>query len=408
MAYILYIPNTECGPSAYTQRSFETLRELARWSMEQALDSPAPALVPPPAPAPIQIVDYLPVIQQSTPLESLIEESIERKPISYYLNPMCQSDEIPDFIRSLDQLIVDKNWEEVAKKYSAYMPFSTPISRSSQFNQSMPADEVEFITKLVYNYAAVIPTSPLIRYNTSKFNPNVETYLLEIMRGKENLIFLENKGGYHLSDAIQVYRVLREFLFHPSWEWLGRKLYPGISLPAFRNTLEHMNMDYLVNLCSTWIREEEPTDSMRELIISLYTVQTYKYVSNATSQHIGSSNFLTTYINSMTAGDTNISNSLNALPLRFRLWISDGVTHSTCTSSLEKLGVPKVRRAEGQRYIGLEALPAASQDRALTYYSLMNVSWKRSETTDCVEAGIPDGVCSDICGGLSNYLSPIN
>lgn len=411
MAYILYIPNPECGPTAYTQRSFETLKDLARWSMDQALES---SVVPVPAQV-LHDADIVP--HQSTPLEELDvpDEEVaatpiqEKKPISYYINPLCTDYDTNSTTRELDDLIVNQDWAAVAEHYRKAIPITQYIyGTGNNRNNILVKHEVEFMTKLIYRQTTLVSPNILWKYDINKFDPSVETHLLSFMN--ESLTSVLHSSNAFLNDSLRIYKILHYFSYHSSWYWMDTKT---TNLPAFMNTLEKMSSDDIMNICLSWIRNEKPSDYIRELILSLYTLQYYSYNSTTTSGGVGSNKYLTSYLSESSSesptestSSITIGKSYTSLPVEFRVWAADGVTYSTCTTALEKIGITKVRRSEGQRYIYISDI--SGYPSYTDYHCLRYVSWKQKEDDMTLLSESTTGYLSGYsdCDQIAGYLHP--
>jgi hypothetical protein len=396
MAYILYIPNPECGPTAYTQRSFETLKDLARWSMEHALDSaaaPVPALVS---------HDASTTQQQSTPLEQLdaailvSDVAEDKKLICYYINPLCLGCKVNAKTSTLDNLIIARDWGSVAMHYSDNMPFSKGLYGGTNVrNLILTEDEVIFIAKLVYRHSVLVSPDYLWRYNTNRFPPCVEEKLLSRVKIGTPVVLQDTNPK--LVDALTIYRVFRDYDYHHSWTWVHAT---AVKKPAIYQILSNITSDTLVSFCLSWVRDEESNELTRKTILAYYTLQEYAYRSGATSCSVGSDQYLTSYLRNSSLEDISHGSLIlySSLPIDFRKWAAQGLTHSTCTSILENMGVSKVRRSEGQRYMSISEV--AESDYNLTNYcSLQYSQWRKSNETT---------VPYEECDSLSNYLCPLN
>jgi hypothetical protein len=103
-----------------------------------------------------------------------------------------------------------------------------------------------------------------------------------------------------------------------------------------------------LSLISEWWSGNKTTDAIRELLVKLVTVNFYKTSIKADkSKSVGSSEFLEQFF--------TYAMKLE-LPAEFIAWAIKGTTHRHCKKALQEIGVPQVRRAEGQRFVGLFAL----------------------------------------------------
>jgi hypothetical protein len=110
-------------------------------------------------------------------------------------------------------------------------------------------------------------------------------------------------------------------------------------------------------LMTEWWNGERTTDEIREFMIKLTALRFFVNSPNK-STTVGSAEFLDQFFKHV----TNL-----ALPKDFISWAIKGTTHRHCKKALQELEIQQARRAEGQRYVGLEEIKDPLDEESSKY-----------------------------------------
>lgn len=167
--------------------------------------------------------------------------------------------------------------------------------------------------------------------------------------------------GYSLIPSIplsqnyfKIYRFFNEKKQHTSWN--------KISIDT--ENLHYDKIDQLVNkLIGDWWSGSKASDEVRELMLKLIITQNFEQSIQNTL--IGASEFRTSYF--------NIVQKISDLPPAFLDWATQGTTFAHCKKALGDLGIPQIRRADGQKFANLNPIDVAKASYTFAYDTLDSV-----------------------------------
>lgn len=396
MTYTVYIPDVAHGPAAYTQRAFTSIKELARWAMDEALAEPPRAdvieldtlvkaareLIPSVASfVHKEIPDATAVEKMLQPMAALVHEKMkenmglkdllddlakvgqapveETAPAAEEEPPVWDLDTDAWFATddTLDQAfkgpVGERDWKSVAKMFCDKL-VETGFEKFDVKKEEMCEDGVKRMVhnpnhlvmrsdlaiglQLAIEHAAVVgadlfPEVP-VRWELlpPEFKEQCQAYIQK-MNPLEVFLWPSNPLT---TGVYQIVRFFTDGKRHETWVHANMASGP-FSLGA----------DTAIKLISEWWSGVRASDAIRELMIKAVTVRTYA----SEGGDIGGAEFLTAYTGHVTKLE---------LPAAFVEWATRGTTHRHCKKALGELGVGQVRTAAGQRYKSLRPITKES------------------------------------------------
>lgn len=383
MTYTVYIPDVERGPTAYTQRAFTSIKELARWAMDEALAEPPrvdvvdvePMIKAAQAMVPTVASLFHEKLKENTGVEELLAEltkvglSMGQKPVEspppeatvgeppVEESPVWDLDTDAWFAAddSLDQTfkgpVGERNWRSVATKFcdkiveTGFENFDVRKTQTDENgvkrmvhnpNHIVMRSDLAIALQLAVDHAALVgadlfPEVP-VRWELlpPEFKEECRKYIqrrnpIEIALWPSNPL---TKGIY------QIIRFFADGKRHQSWSDAN------LSSGTFRLG----GGPTAIQLISDWWSGVRASDAVREFMIKAVTVRTY---ASEGGSDIGGAEFLSAYTGHVAKME---------LPAVFIEWATRGTTHRHCKKALGELGVGQVRTAAGQRYKGLRPI----------------------------------------------------
>ncbi len=157
---------------------------------------------------------------------------------------------------------------------------------------------------------------------------------------KRNMLFQPATLRYDiLGDALKIYHYCKYPKYHKSWR--------SEALPILRGITDSSIQD----LISDWMQECTISEAMREYIITAIIISNFEKKDTSPAPEtfwVGSNQFSQTFI--------EVSKEETHLPSGFVAWATSGITFKLMKKVLKQLGIQQVRRAEGQRYQGIQRL----------------------------------------------------
>lgn len=362
MTYTVYIPDTERGPTAYTQRQFDTIKALAKWAMDAALDEPAapvskPAIEITGAPDLNNISDVVPPdSKQQAPIDKLLSllkvptgapavavstDLFVKKPV-----PVDEyTDDTDSWFSDVSESVWaeplrSRNWKRVAEMYLGEIPLNTDGPGTIR----VAHEEYQWLYSLFVNHPQVIADNlfPDTEVRWAELPPAFMKACTEALSKKEDYVYQTQK---HIDlplakDAITVLKFFQAGRRHESWKDVTIEASEGLvwGAAAAEKTAE--------KLLIHWWKNQKPTDAMREFMLRAIVLQYYKHTTEASI--IGSSEFLTSYTECVQRMGKE-----GVLPAAFMDWVTRGTAYKHCKNALTALGIASVRRSDGQKYANL-------------------------------------------------------
>ena len=330
MAYIVYIPDVERGPLAYTQRQFATIKELARWAMDAALEEApaAPAVAPVAAPTPAVIV----------------KETGWNVDTSSWLEP---TDPLFEALGASD-------WPAVAEY------FCTTI-RKTGFKEAVTSwyvseEELALFSKLIVESPVSHVVGSLLPDTTCRWDL-LPTEFAGACRAWE-IQTANTRWFSHLvpcmpatEDFHAVYTFIKEGKRYTAWKDTTIEL-EGVGEWNQQNTGAIVEA-----LVRAWWHGEKVSPEVRAFLMKACIVRLFDQQQGTT---FGAEEFLTTF--------TRMSRKDVSLPPALIDWAMQGLSHKHCKAVLGELGITQVRRSDGQKYVGLTTPrgPTGSSEEAST------------------------------------------
>ncbi len=330
MAYILYTPDTERGPAAYTQHCFASLGELRTW-VEKETTPPLAKLLNEPCP-----------------------ESAEKNiDTSVLLTADCFSSDIRVLKRAIDA----KNWKQAAEEYLHFVCSNlieytgaslslVPVSARhapivDEHQSGISIEEYNVLVSLIHR----IPIKDMLSvfsptFRESTFADQLSSFISEEL-AKVSYNMAEKTGQTGMGtflvckheitkELLQIYSLVARCHAYKSWK--------DIAL-AYEDEKDEEKL--AIRVCREYI-QGGMTDKLREYLLSLVIMCYYAPTYN-TRDTIGSAELF----NQIQMLDFGI------VPKKLMFALMKDLTHSHVKHALAALDINCVRRSEGMKYIGI-------------------------------------------------------
>lgn len=368
MTYIIYIPDMARGEAAYTQRSFDSLKDLARWAMDAALDAQPTECVK------HEIVTPTVKLSPAADVAAILKRELNAEISTAVVKPvnLGTTNETlpctPDVSANITLVLAAApEWNEdtsgwftddspMAKALDArdWRSFARHVVQElldNAFTFSMnPSDllrteEIHLFLKSAIKYLPTLcedlaPMLADVRWNVLPVSFQKELEKAVTAKIVEMGLSPSRKVKHPVAKAFcEMISFFRDGKRHISWK----------AMPVTFRELEMFKtspLDFAEALMTEWWNGERTTDEIREFMIKL-TVLRFFVNSPNKSTTVGSAEFL----------DQFFKHVMNlAMPKGFISWAIKGTTHRHCKKALQELEIQQARRAEGQRYVGLEEI----------------------------------------------------
>lgn len=372
MGYILYTP-TETADT-FSQKTFGSLAELAKWAVAQALEAPIPTVasatvIPEVAPAPV-----IPIYPEVSSVTLTPDVSAPTADVSAAAVDMAgwfsEESESP-----WKKVLTEKNW------VGAACLFRNLIEKCYSCNFDTP--EPTFMSMLHG------PTST----HAIKSTPFEVIDILYSLCKKEPVHVIERLGGCaevqwdklpaefwkacdaeysraiapfaaspkaltnpFLKDIDAIYTFFHDMTINDKWN----KAALEVDDILWENTQKLT--EYLVG---EWVAGRPASDEIMQFFIKLVVAGRYAPTEES-ERTVGASEFMDEY-------QRMVSGLTGHLSGEFVGWATKRVQHRHCKAALAELGIRQVRRSEGQRYIGLKLLDEGGMIHNRTYTSTSNL-----------------------------------
>lgn len=372
MTYIVYIPDVARGEAAYTQRSFGSLKDLARWAMDSVLDGPADTQTN-------DMIKHTIVTSTTSMPETSTVKSIEVRPMHEILTSLTEEKEAADVSANTTGVATEPEWDEDTSGWF------TEESKQSKFLAAR--DWPHFASGVIYeifenSFTYTMETTGVLHpedvslfLNTAiKYLPtlcedlaptyaNVRWSILPLCFYKQ--LEIEMKDKIMRSGASPIYNakhpVVKTFCEMINFFRDGKRHISWKTIPVTFHGLEMFKtspLDFAEVLVREWWNGDRTTDEIREFMIKL-TVLRFFVNSPNKSTTVGSAEFL----------DQFFKHVMNlAMPKDFISWAIKGTSHRHCKKALQELEIQQARRAEGQRYVGLEEIKDPLNEEGVSKY----------------------------------------
>lgn len=356
MTYIVYIPDVARGEAAYTQRSFGTLKDLARWAMDAALESntmnAAPAVevaaVVEEIPRPMDIREMVDL--RAVVLEPKIEEKDKEKDKEKEKEKDVSAGEWNvdtstwfEEESAVSKLIEERNW----KKFAAYV-FNTLEKNAFTFSREsrdiLTSADFYLFMRTAFNYLPALTEDLLpelvgVQWELlpAEFKSSIETCCADNIWYSDRKLQTWAVCNHPVAkNFFEIIKFFREGKRHNSWK-SDTVFFQGMEL--------HKAPTHQIGLAliKAWWSGDKTTDEIREFMIKLTALNFFVNGNRTTS--VGSAEFLDQFFKHVMS---------LTLPAEFVAWAIKGITHRHCKRALQELDIVQARRAEGQRFIGLE------------------------------------------------------
>jgi hypothetical protein len=342
MAYILYIPDED----TYTQKEFDTLRDIAQWSIVAALNEP------------VELSHILYINKggdtytrkQFETLADLARWSVLDALNGGESEPKKEEEAVApvEVAVTVQKPTVAVDYAMLAKKFLTEV-FSTAFRFETCRNakEAVSFEDARFFLQILANHASVI---------ASTFAPSDDTgiqwtslpaeFIIELQKTVATFSPLDYEGcGRDMvalyaahptaKEVFNLINIFRSWSFHTSWSdyTIG---YKGSTFT------EHELNRLMVTLIGEWLCNVPISDELHDMMIKLITIQCLQ--KGAPDITMGSNDFLSYYHGKLS----------KIFPSSFYLWVVRGSQHRHCKKALEELGISQVRRAGGQKFIGIQ------------------------------------------------------
>lgn len=392
MTYTVYIPDAERGPTSYTQRQFDTIKALARWAMDAALEEPV-VVTPPPASRAPEVAQILADIDAAT--ASYVKKLPDIKDASgrvlakgsIVIAAPTAENEDPTFKtrseadRSLrldgrlpsepapekkalwevdtDEWFTDvsasewatplreRKWADVAKLYFSEIKQLCSEGTSTSREDVLSPEDHAWFSGLAVRY-------PHLFAENLFPETQVRWDLLPAEFGEACAKHIQTELGTRgatavhqfAKDAFTLLKFLRTGRRHASWKDISMEVEEGLAwgAAAAPATTE--------KLLSQWWSGVKPTDAVREFIMRAVVMRYFKQTGEAST--VGSQEFLTAYNERVRKMGAE-----GVLPAGFLDWATRGTSFKHCKAALSFMGIASVRRADGQKYMNLREIKIA-------------------------------------------------
>jgi hypothetical protein len=330
MAYILYIPDTECGPAAYTQRCFASLDELRTWAENESMPPLAKLL--------------------NEPVAEPIEEIVDTTAL---LHVDCFSSDVRVLKRAIDA----KKWRQAAEEYlhivcSNLIEYTgaslslVPISARhapivDEHKVGISIEEYNILVSLIHRIPIkdiLSVFSPTFRESTfaDQLSPFISEELSNVSYNMAEKTGQTGMGTFLVckheitKELLQIYSLVTRSHAYKSWKDI---------VLSYEDEKDEEKL--AIRVCSEYI-QGGMTDKLREYLLSLVIMCYYTPTYN-TRDTIGSAELF----NQIQMLDFGI------VPKKLMFALMKDLTHSHVKHALATLDVNCVRRSEGMKYIGI-------------------------------------------------------
>lgn len=376
MTYIIYIPDVTRGEAAYTQRSFGSLKDLARWAMDAALDGPIPEIVKHEMMTPATAADVAAAIWEKAtksvevqPMHEIITSLTKEKtaiapdvPTNTAAEPEWNEDTSAWFTDDslMAKAVEARNWSSFAR-YVVQELLDNAFTFSMDPSNLLRAEDIHLFLKSAIKYLPTLcedlaPVLADVRWNVlpASFQKELEKAVTAkiVEMGLSPTRKVKHPVTKAFCDMISFFRDGKR---HISWKAMSVTF---SNLEIFKTS----PLDLVEVLMTEWWGGERTTDEIREFMIKLTALRFFVNSSNK-SATIGSSEFL----------DQFFKHVMNLeMPKDFIAWAIKGTTHRHCKKALQEMEIQQARRAEGQRYIGLEEIKDPLNEETTKYFFEFN------------------------------------
>lgn len=371
MTYIVYIPDVVRGESAYTQRSFGSLKDLARWAMDAALDGPPQAPAPEiikheivtPVAKPIEIRPMHDIITSLTEEKKAVDASANTPvAVAAATAPEWNEDTSGWFTEEsrLSKTLEARDWPHFASEV-VHTLLENAFTLSLDPPDLLRPEDVSLFLNTVIKYLPTLcedlaPVLADVRWSIlpARFQKQLEIEVNDKMMrtGAAPKYKVKHPVAKAFCEMISFFRDGKR---HISWKTMPVTF---CELEMFKSS----PLDFAEALMTEWWNGERTTDEIREFMIKL-TVLRFFVNSPNKSVSVGSAEFL----------DQFFKHVMNlAMPKDFIAWAIKGTTHRHCKKALQELEIQQARRAEGQRYVGLEEIKDPLNEETSKYFYEFN------------------------------------
>lgn len=316
-----YIVLRRVEGGTYTTYTFSSAKDVSKWAIDEISSS----------------------VPTSRPGPSLVSEIVaeQQTPISKFIARTLNGHELTDFFESEAELLLCSEFLQNIDTMSdaSVLPALTESQSELLATYITSAPDI-YVEKL---FIATDKQKKAVLYN-------IPIFVQACYKKKYKLAGRLLKGNINNS-VIRVFQGLDTFLregkYQICWDkhWDKNVTFNGVG------SWKKENVDAILQDCMrSWLRDEKPSDSIREFFLKAYIVKNFVIYNspNVTfldrDRDIGSSEFLASYMSTMTNKWTG------GLPAEFASWISKGTTFVHCKAALTSLGVKQIRRSSGQVY----------------------------------------------------------
>lgn len=393
MTYTVYIPDAERGPTSYTQRQFDTIKALARWAMDAALEEPVVVTPPPTTRAP-EIAQILadidaataPVEKYKSHLLSPGSDTASSLPIDTRSTEFAKAAnkrvaETDAIHKEVEQTILtgakkkvapppawevdtdewfsdvsasewatplrERNWNAVAKLYFAEIKQLCSEGASTSREDVLSPEDHAWFSGLAVRYPHLFAENLFpetqVRWDLlpAEFGEACAKHI-QTELGKRGTTAVHQFA----KDAFTLLKFLRTGRRHISWKDISMEVEEGLSWGAVAApaTTE--------KLLTQWWSGAKPSDAVREFIMRAVVMRYFKQTGEAST--VGSQEFLTAYNERVRKMGTE-----GVLPAGFLDWATRGTSFKHCKAALSFMGIASVRRADGQKYMNLREIKIA-------------------------------------------------
>jgi hypothetical protein len=333
MGYIVYIP---AGADTFTQKSFATMKELAKWAMNEALDKTAPSVTVSPS-----VVAVDPSRKGFTSGRQINEltPAIQEKPAEPVWNVDTSTWFAEDSSSPYKECLKLKLWNDVAYYYLDF--FHKKCWKRATTPKSIPHELIHFFYRLCKKYPARMmeELEGDTEVHWDELPPEFWAVCDKQICSNFKYTITRYEPTYPL--LAQINRIYQFFFnnSHSSY-WNAKNInLAGIHWKDAQRLTEH--------LVQEWYAGNKARDEIHEFMIKMVIGRNYDGEPSK-DKTVGAAEFMEDFKRLVSQLD---------LPEEFLAWATKGVQHRHCKEALEELGIQQVRRAEGQRYVGIRLLP---------------------------------------------------
>lgn len=338
MAYTLYIGDD----STYTQKEFATLKEIAQWSVGSALDAPVESTH-------VLYINTESDIYKRKQFESLAE--LARWAVLEALEGDVSTDSSVKVEKEKEKVteIVPPHYGKLAGSFldeafnTAFRYCAGPASGDAQISD----EDVNLFLRILARHPQVAASTFLTSDSGINWASLPAEFIVELQ--PKAAAYVHKRGSNYSClvaahpTTIETFKIIHAFR---SWH-IEHKSWGDYTLSYKGQSFTPTGLNNLMNiLIGEWLCNAPISDELHELMIKLITFRfLMKTIPDAT---MGSQDFLSYY-----------HNKLNSIfPSSFYLWVIRGSHYRHCKKALEDIGISQVRRAGGQKFIGIQEVGA--------------------------------------------------